>query len=235
MISKIPKIIHQSWKDENIPFDVYKKSWIDSWQICHPGWEKMFWTDVQNAALVKDCYPDFYDFYLSLSPNIKKADFCRFLYMHRYGGVYVDLDFICLKNLSPLLKEYELVLGSTSLDNDYYQIPNAFMASRPGLDFWLNAARDAKNAPPEEQTVEKHAGPFRLQWAFYKYQPEHSIVYGHELIYPFDWIHFTGWNNGKYFKKDRVQLAQTLQNKCIEEIAAVFPKAYCLTFWTHNW
>jgi len=103
MISKIPRIIHQSWKDENIPFDVYKKSWIDSWQIYHPGWEKMFWTDVQNAALVKDYYPDFYDFYTSLSPNIKKADFCRFLYMHKYGGVYVDLDFICLKNISPLL------------------------------------------------------------------------------------------------------------------------------------
>ena len=235
MEQNIPHIIHQSWKDENIPHDVYKKSWVDSWQTCHPNWEKRFWTDEQNRVLIEEHYPDFYDFYQSLSPNIKKADFCRLMYMHRYGGVYVDLDFICLKNLSPLLDGYDIVLGKTSPDNDYYQIPNAFMASRPGLSFWLQVATDAMNAPAHEQTVEKLAGPFRLQWAFERYCPTNAMVYEHHFIYPFDWIHFTGWNEGKYFKEEKVLLAQTLQNKSVEEIAAAFPDAYCLTFWKHNW
>ena len=235
MKNEIPKIIHQSWKNENIPFDIYRKSWVDSWGIHHPDWERILWTDEQNKNLVKEHYPDFYPFFLSLYPNIKKADFCRLLYMHRYGGVYVDLDFICLKNLSSLLDEYELVLGRLSVENPYYQIPNAFMASRPGLDFWLKTARDAMNAPAWEQAVEKHAGPLRLEWAYYKYQPGNSVVYDHDIIYPFDWINFTGWDNGKYYKKELAQLSEELKNKSIEEIATVFPQAFCLTFWTHNW
>lgn len=185
--------------------------------------------------MVRENYPQFYDFYLSLAPAIKKADFCRFLYMHRYGGVYVDLDFVCLKNLSPLLRGYDIVLGRLSEDNDYYQIPNAFMASRPEHKFWMQVAWDAMRAPPAEQAIESHAGPLRLQWAYQVYQPKRSIVYGDELIYPFDWIHFTSWSNGKYYRADRKRLAMELRGKKPEEIAEVFPHSYCLTFWTHNW
>jgi mannosyltransferase OCH1-like enzyme len=232
---KIPNIIHQSWKDEHIPYDIYKKSWVDSWAIQHPNWERMFWTDEQNRQLVKTHYPEFYSFYQSLNPGIKKADFCRFLYMHKYGGVYVDLDFICLKNLTPLLKDYEIVLGRLSPDNYYYQIPNAFMASIPGLGFWYQTALDSMNAPVQEQSVESHAGPFRLQWAFEKYQPEKAIVYKHELIYPFDWIHFIDSHQNIFFRKDLKELAQSIKEKSATEISALFPEAYCLTFWTHNW
>ena len=34
-----PKIIHQSWKNENIPFDIYKEHWVNSWKINHQDWE----------------------------------------------------------------------------------------------------------------------------------------------------------------------------------------------------
>jgi len=235
MSQRIPKIIHQSWKDEHIPYDIYRKHWVDSWKLVYPDWTWKFWTDADNDALVRTHYPIFYRFYRSLTPNIKKADFSRFLYMHQYGGVYVDLDFMALKHLGPLLAEYDVVLGKLSDDNDYYQIPNAFMASTPGLDFWLKTARDAMHAPPHERSVEKHAGPFRLQWAFYKYQPANAIVYSDTLIYPFDWIHFTHWENKRYFRADRMHLAQRLASQSMEEIAAIFPQAYCLTFWTSNW
>src|SRR5437588_6601436 len=156
MSQLIPAIIHQSWKDENIPHDVYPASWIDSWTVAHPSWQRMFWTDEDNERLVRDRYPAFYEFYVGLKPNIKKAGFARYLYMHSYGGVYVDLDFICLKDLTPLLTGHEIVLGRLSHDNDYYQIPDAFMASSPGHEFWLKVATDAKDAPPHERSVEQH-------------------------------------------------------------------------------
>lgn len=233
---EIPPIIHQSWKDADIPYHVYYKSWIESWSAAHPHWTRMFWTDQDNETLVREFYSEFYDFFLSLSPNIKKADFARYLYMHRYGGVYVDLDFICLKDLTPLLQGYEIVLGRLSPDNYYYQIPNAFLASRAGHPFWLSVARDARDAPPHERSVEAHTGPFRLQWAYYRYRPEKAVVYGDEVIYPLDWIHFTGWDNGRYFRKDRVQLAQDIRKKnSIREIAQLLPRSCCVTLWTHNW
>src|ERR1700761_4174290 len=135
---QIANIIHQSWKDSRIPYHIYPKFWIDSWMLLHPDWKRQFWTDEDNDLLVREYYPIFYDYYQTLSPTIKKADFARLLYMHRFGGVYVDLDFLCLKNLSALLQEYDIVLGRLSPGNPCYQIPNAFLASRKGCDFWIH-------------------------------------------------------------------------------------------------
>jgi mannosyltransferase OCH1-like enzyme len=195
----------------------------------------MFWTDKDNDDLVRQHYRQFYEFYQSLFPGIKKAGFARYLYLHRFGGLYVDLDFICLRDLSPLLEGNGMVLGHLSKDNDYYQIPDAFMASCPGHDFWPQIACDARDAPAWERTVEAHTGPLRLQWAYDRYRPEDSIVYDSELIYPLDWIHFTHWGNGRYFREDQVRLAKEIRNMSVEEIATLFPRSYCVTLWTHNW
>ena len=234
-LPKIPRIIHQSWKDENIPFDVYQRCWVESWAAMHPGWQRMFWTDADNLELVRVHYPQFHDFYRELTPPIKQADFARFLYLHHFGGVYVDLDFVCLRNLEPLLGNYDIVLGCLSEDNDYYRIPNAFLASSPGNEFWLKIADECRNAPASEQQVEMHTGPFRLERALLKYQPENIVIYPGESIYPIDWIHLTHFDNDRYFRPERERLHRQAQTLSPAEIAALFPESYCLTFWTHNW
>ena len=62
----------------------------------------------------------------------------RIIYMHRFGGMYADLDIEALRDMSPLL------LGSTEPVLAYlsatwglrHNIPNAWMASPPGHPFW---------------------------------------------------------------------------------------------------
>ena len=87
----LTKIIHQSWKDENIPYHIYKKHWIDSWQEKNPNWEYRFWTDKDNLNLVKNHYPQYLDLYNSYEKGVDKADIARFFYMHKYGGIYVEV------------------------------------------------------------------------------------------------------------------------------------------------
>jgi mannosyltransferase OCH1-like enzyme len=234
-VPRIPGILHQSWKDEQIPYEIYKKSWVESWMNLHRGWQRMFWTDADNLALVRTEYPQFYPAYCELAPGIKQADFARFLYMHRFGGVYVDLDFVCLRPLAPLLADFDIVLGCLSDDNDYYRIPNAFLASSRGNPFWLRLAEDALNAPPSEQQVERHTGPFRLQQGLLAYRPANLVIYSGELIYPIDWIHLIPDATGRYFRPERAELHRRAQNMSPAELAALFPGSYCLTFWTHNW
>jgi mannosyltransferase OCH1-like enzyme len=234
-VSRIPRILHQSWKDEHIPYDIYKKCWVESWMSLHSGWQRMFWTDADNLELVRAHYPQFQEAYRQLTPSIKQADFARFLYMHRFGGVYVDLDFVSLRPLEPLLADYDIVLGCLSDDNDYYRIPNAFLASSPGSDFWLRVAQDALHASPSEQQVERHTGPFRLQQGLLAYRPANTVIYSGELIYPIDWIHLTHGANDRYFRPERAELHRRAQSMTPAELAALFPESYCLTFWTHNW
>lgn len=51
---KIPKIIHQTYKDENLP-----AAWKDAplhWERTHPTWEYMYWTDTRNRAFIEQEY-----------------------------------------------------------------------------------------------------------------------------------------------------------------------------------
>ncbi len=89
----ITKIIHQSWKDKNIQYHIYKKHWVDSWQQKNPEWDYRLWTDEDNLNLVKNHYPQYLDLYNSYEKGVDKADIARFFYMHKYGGLYVDVDF----------------------------------------------------------------------------------------------------------------------------------------------
>jgi hypothetical protein len=50
-----------------------------------------------------------------------------------------------------------------------------------------------------------------------KYRPLKSIVYVDELIYPLEWIHFTG-QNAKYYREERVRLAAEIRSNCVTEI-----------------
>ena len=63
----------------------------------------------------------------------------RVFYMHRFGGMYADLDMEALRDLTPLLKDStEHVLAYLSDTWTLrHNIPNAWMASPPGHPFWL--------------------------------------------------------------------------------------------------
>lgn len=231
----IPAIIHQSWKHAEVPADVYPHSWQQSWKTLHPGWRHVLWTDEDNRRLVETKYPEFLGFYNSLDVGIKKADFSRFLYMHAFGGVYVDLDFICLRELTPLLHGAAIVVGRLTEDNPHYKIPNAFMASVAGDDFWLMVARDAMAAPENERGVERLAGPFRLQWALEKYRPHGLRVLEPHLVYPIDWIHLTQWYEGVFHREDEARMVREMRDMSLPEMQAALPQSFAVTTWTHNW
>jgi glycosyltransferase involved in cell wall biosynthesis len=240
-LNVIPEIIHQSWKDTNIP-NVYHKEWVKSWSDKHPGWKMMFWTDADNEALVRECYPEFYDFYRTLTPGVKKADFSRLLYMHRYGGVYTDLDNLCLKNLSPLLAGHDIVLGRLSPENWFSYLSNDFMASCPGLEFWIKQARDVVAAPPNEvAVVGLHTGPMRMQMAYETYKPERTLICEPEVIYPLDWVHLAPAFQSKpepnpAFRPKLAAIAEKIRNGLsVAEVAELLPNSYVATAWSHNW
>jgi len=48
---KIPLIIHQTWKDLNIP--EHYKPLVKTWKENHPGWEYILWTDKMNRDFIE--------------------------------------------------------------------------------------------------------------------------------------------------------------------------------------
>ncbi len=190
----IPKIIHQSWKVEQVP-----ERWLafqESWRVHHPDYEYRFWTDDANRAFIARTFPTFLPVYDGYRHPINRADLARYLVVAHHGGIYADLDCEALRPLDDLLAGRELVFGlepqshvdkpavtSRGLDRI---VCNALFASVPGHPFWrhlwplLMASRDEGN-------VLEASGPFVLTRACNSYaRPDDLTILPSWMLYPLD-------------------------------------------------
>ena len=107
--NNIPKKIHYIWLSKENAYinvdlpDKYNK-YIDSIKYNNKNFDIKFWSGEDIIKLINLKFPSFLDFYKKL-PLICKCDFARFLIIYLEGGVYIDVDFFCRKNLEPLLKD----------------------------------------------------------------------------------------------------------------------------------
>ncbi|KAL3867272.1 hypothetical protein ACJMK2_044486 [Sinanodonta woodiana] len=101
---KIPPILHQTWKDTQIPRKLM--SWVKSWVTINPNWEYYLWTDQTARDLINERHPKFLPVFDSYSENIRRADSLRYVVLYEFGGVYADMDVECLKPLDPVLRKY---------------------------------------------------------------------------------------------------------------------------------
>ena len=103
---KIPKIIHQIWLGPKRPPGFFLK-FREGWQQRHPDWEYRLWTDADLATFDFEMR-DLFD----ASENYgEKSDILRCELLLKYGGVYVDTDFECLKPIDELLYKYDFFAG----------------------------------------------------------------------------------------------------------------------------
>jgi len=172
-MNQIPKIIHQSWKNNQLTPAIREMS--DTWMEQHPGWTYRFWTDDDNHNFVATHYPDFFLRYKRYPTNIQRADAARYLILLKYGGVYADLDMICLKNIEPLLENATCLFGleptaQCERFNKDKIICNAFMAAAPEHSFFHHIFKLLMQVPIKQQSslinVLNTTGPFLLTRAY---------------------------------------------------------------------
>jgi hypothetical protein len=189
---KIPALIHQTWKDADVPAQWEK--WADSWRLHHPGWEYRLWTDSDNRAFLQEHYPWFLPVYDGYTEPIMRADAIRYFLLDQFGGLYVDLDFECLSPVDGLLDGHELVLGCEPQAHTRLLLArrrglsrivgNAFIASRPGHPFWAHVHRQLVGAHRMPGALDV-TGPFFLTRAIDSApEPASITILGPEVLYP---------------------------------------------------
>ncbi len=118
----IPRIIHQTWKDQDVPERFLEAQ--RSWREVHPEWEYRFWTDEDLETLVRERAPELMLLHERYPEAIQRVDAARYVILREFGGAYIDLDVQCLRPLDPLL-EAEVVLARTTP----FGVSNQFMLS----------------------------------------------------------------------------------------------------------
>jgi mannosyltransferase OCH1-like enzyme len=143
----VPKYMHQillnehHFHDDDGPnrfakYESARKSCIS----LHPGWKHILWTDENATDWVRQHYPEkrypfddtpaVYQPYIRYHHTIQRTNILRYLLLHHYGGVYLDVDITCRKNLDFLLDVPFLTPAAHPAG-----INNAFMLARPGHPF----------------------------------------------------------------------------------------------------
>jgi hypothetical protein len=136
----IPKTIMQTWKD-NISLNTNMKKAIQTWKDKNPNY-------IHNIMYDKDCKyflkkyftEDVLQAFNTIKSGAGKADLFRYCYLYIKGGIYVDVDNICIKPLDEWLKNDDKFVGILDLPckvpgkffNKHFSIHQSFIAVEPG-------------------------------------------------------------------------------------------------------
>jgi mannosyltransferase OCH1-like enzyme len=101
----IPKVFHRIWVGPE-PLPATAKDYAASWQERHPDWEMELWTDqnIPQGQLNRGLYRQT----VNLS---QRADILAHEVLNQFGGVYIDIDYECLRNIEPLLEGVSYFYG----------------------------------------------------------------------------------------------------------------------------
>jgi mannosyltransferase OCH1-like enzyme len=178
----IPKIIHQT-----APVD--KSKWHELWFECQQSWFDTFpqpeyqykmWTDEDLDDLIKNDFPWFYEKYTNYDKNIKRIDMARYFILYKHGGIYADMDYMCMKNFYHLLTPNKVTISESPYANEYLQ--NALMASNKENPFWMKVIEEVKKRPDHLSIVDL-TGPRMLSYVYYE-NPNEVVPLKMELFNP---------------------------------------------------
>ena len=206
----IPKIIHQIHMGEQ-PLSNQELKWQQTWKKYNPDWELILWNDerLKTINIINEKYLDSCDNYSM------KSDILRFDILYQFGGVYVDTDFECLKNLDPFLSEKDFVICKQIPERQHgAKICGAFMAANKfnqHIGKLVNGIADRSVSHKDKNAVLRY-GPFYLQDNI----PE-ELVLDSKYVYPFMWYEAKG------ISRNHTNLKQA------------FPESFAVHHWNGSW
>ena len=176
----IPKIIHFIWiGNEKIP-DIYI-NYIESWIKNHSDYIFCFWNDENIPMLINQKYYD------SANVYAMKADILRYELLYFFGGIYIDCDFLSIKNLDKIIENldgfsgYESseyiaigIMGFKKYDNILFQL-----IKQLGYNIENNKNNNLKYTIPEL------TGPIFFTNIWLKYKNEKYYAFPPEYFYSY--------------------------------------------------
>lgn len=216
----IPKIIHQTWKTKNLPENL--KFCVNSWKKYNPEYTYMFWSDKDIDIFIREKYPQYIDIYSKLTQGIQIADLFRILILHYYGGIYVDIDFECLRPIDFWNMNYSKI-NIAFEPKEHHKIDvlcNALIISPKNIDTLLEIIEHGKRIiKKNNREVMNLFGP--IAWTNVLYQNQDINILDRNLIYPIP----------------DITANKTLENKYLNKILTRnFNNSWAVHYWHHsNW
>tara|TARA_Y100000389_G_scaffold33979_1_gene28905 strand:- start:2046 stop:2879 length:834 start_codon:yes stop_codon:yes gene_type:complete len=204
LLNQNSKIIHQVWfgtiPNKREAAKTYKKLKVyrDSWINKNPKWFYASWNLEKCEKLVKDFYPQHLEMYKKYPYIIQKCDAVRYFILHRYGGLYADMDYFCNKPWDEVIKKYPgdiyVVETPNNTGNDKIHVSNSLMYSAvKNHSYWNSIFIEMelkKNSSyyytSRHITIMMTTGPSIINRIFNKYKYRYKLNhYPSKLFHPY--------------------------------------------------
>lgn len=96
-----PKRIHQIWDNKKLPESIQHK--INKCTDLYKNWEYKLWDIKQCVKLLKYHYNWFIPHFNTLN-DADKIGVLKYFILFHYGGIYLDIEYECVKNIEQLIK-----------------------------------------------------------------------------------------------------------------------------------
>lgn len=131
---KIPKNIFQTWETKDIS-DGFK-SLTNTWKENNPDYTYFLYDNNDREQFIKTRFEiSVYNTYCKIIPGAFKADLWRYCVLYVHGGVYIDIDTICLGKIDSFLNDDVEFMTPIDLNNcptiGTHNLSNGFIASVP--------------------------------------------------------------------------------------------------------
>lgn len=194
----IPKIIHQIWLGPKKLPQKYS-IWGKTWCKLNPTWEYKLWTDYELKK-----FPLFNQKLFDKVSNYGfKSDIARYEILNKYGGIYIDTDFECLKPIPADLLKYNFV--SCIVFAPYPQIANGMMMSKINSNILkkiinnIKYINDLKN--PKDTLISSGADNLTTQYfSSSTKEKEKCLILPSNYFYPYPNFDLNKSNNVYDFK-----------------------------------
>ncbi len=172
---RIPRTIHRVWIGEEV-MPAEHERFGETFTQHHPDWEIRLWTSEDLPTLditVADRQRS--------RTHSELSNLMRYEVLHRFGGVYVDTDFECLRPLTPLLRGID-AFAALELPG---RTATGILGSVPGHPVFARAARQARLTLGEGAHSADANGPYFFSLILE--QESNVAIFGARLFYPYLW------------------------------------------------
>ena len=180
---QIPMLVHQSWRDDGFPKDMFNFRWQEAILALNPGWKLMRWTDATSRQLIAEDFPWFLAAYDAYPSYIQRCDAARYFIMYSHGGLYADLDYECTKPFGPVLGDARAVFSHKQGVNASLGLVNAIFASEARHPLWrtvfqlmLDRANASATGGVTHVDIIHSTGPGLLRAALYQLDADHAAT-----------------------------------------------------------
>ena len=199
----IPKRIHQIWLGRR-ELPLKYKRWGNSWKEQNPKWEYKLWNENNIKSLgIKgiDVYSK------NINPGLR-SDILRYVILNKFGGLYIDTDFECLKPIPDDLLIYKFISGI--IFNNKPSIANGMMMSVPNYKL-IKKIIESINKSKISNNIEDiilNSGPGILTKEYFKaaeFIKEETLILPSNYFYPYpNFLLDKKSNKYKYITKESI-------------------------------